>query len=596
MADTPQKNSSKLVTTTIYSDGKKVDTRCVLISLNITKEINRVSSAKLRFLDGRMPDKDFPLSDMNYFNIGNDIRVDAGYDNVEKTIFNGIIIKHGLNSPSEDDSILEVECMDYSVKTTYGRRNKVFEEIKDSDIMQSILGKYSDLSFDIEPTSYTHKVLVQYYTTDWDFVLSQADINGMVVISDAKEIGIKKPDVNGNPVHEITFGDDIIEFRVEISAEDQPGNVTAFSWDPSQQKLVSSGDSSPSLNKQGDVTQNDLSKAIGADKVCLQAGIPLEEGMLKVWADSLLLKQGLSRYSGEIVLRGTAKVKQGCIIKIVGVGKLFEGNVYVGSVEHDISEGDWKTTAVLGLKDDYVVEKENVKSASASGLLPGIEGLQIGKVVKLDSDPDGESRIQVDIPILNGDTNSVWARLSNFYGTNQSGSFFLPEIDDEVILGFFNNDPRFPVILGSLYSSKHTPPYELEAKNNTKAIVTREKMKIEFDEEKKVITILTPGNNTVTISDDAKGIKLEDQNSNVIELNDSGISMSSPKDIKIDAKGKVSISAVSNVEIKSNATVDIKGMAVQGAADTSLTMKGNASAELSASGQTTVKGGMVMIN
>ena len=66
-------------------------------------------------------------------------------------------------------------------------------------------------------------------------------------------------------------------------------------------------------------------------------------------------------------------------------------------------------------------------------------------------------------------------------------------------------------------------------KNNTKAIVTREKMRIEFNEEKKVITISTPGKNTVEISDDDKHIKLTDQNKNEIVMNSSGISLSSAK-------------------------------------------------------------------
>jgi Rhs element Vgr protein len=596
MAESPAVNSSKLVTCTVYSEGSKINDHFELVSITVNTEINRIDSATLQFLASDMPDKDIPLSNDDTFKPGKAIKIEAGYSNEEETIFEGLVTTHGIKLSLSSDSLLIIECKGYAVKTVAGRRNVVYEKVKDSDVISTILGNYGDLSADVGSTSYKHKEIIQYYATDWDFILSRADINGMVVIPDGKKISVKAPEVSSSAVLKVTFGEDIIEFEGEVDAQEQFDNVTAVSWSPSEQKIVSADGSSPGLNSQGNISQSDLAKVLDVDKFVLQSGIPIEEGMLKNWADALLLKFGLSRFRGELTFQGSSLVKPGTIVEVDGLGDRFNGNVYVGSVEHDISEGNWTTKVGLGISPDFITDQTNVTSSPASGLLPGIEGLQIGKVVKLDSDPDGESRIQVDIPILNGDTNSVWARLSNFYGTDKSGSFFLPEIDDEVILGFFNNDPRFPVILGSLYSSKHTPPYELEAKNNTKAIVTREKMKIEFDEEKKVITILTPGKNTVTISDDAKGIKLEDQNSNVVELNDSGISMSSPKDIKIDAKGKVSISAMSNVEIKSNATVDVKGMTVQGAADTSLTMKGNASAELSASGQTTVKGAMVMIN
>ena len=147
-----------------------------------------------------------------------------------------------------------------------------------------------------------------------------------------------------------------------------------------------------------------------------------------------------------------------------------------------------------------------------------------------------------------------------------------------------------------MYCEKHKPPDEYEAKNNTKAIVTREKMRIEFNEEKKVITISTPGKNTVEISDDDKHIKLTDQNKNEIVMNSSGISLSSAKDITLKAKGAIAIGATSNLNATATQDVSLEGLNVKREAKVSATVKGNAKAELLASGQTTVKGAMVMIN
>lgn len=108
-----------------------------------------------------------------------------------------------------------------------------------------------------------------------------------------------------------------------------------------------------------------------------------------------------------------------------------------------------------------------------------------------------------------------------------------------MVIGFFNQDPSHPVIIGSMYGSKNAPPYEYTAKNHKKTIVTREKMKIEFDQEKKIITILTPGKNQIEINDDSKSIKLSDQNKNKITLDNAGITMESSKDIKLRAKGGI---------------------------------------------------------
>ena len=159
-----------------------------------------------------------------------------------------------------------------------------------------------------------------------------------------------------------------------------------------------------------------------------------------------------------------------------------------------------------------------------------------------------------------------------------------------------NNDPTHPVILGSLYGNKHKPPYEYEAKNNRKALVTREKMRIEFDEEKKIITVSTPGNNKVEINDDGKSITLSDQNGNSVKMDKNGISLSSAKDIKLTAKGNISMDATMKLSGTAKQDASLEGLNVKVQAKIGATVKGNATAEVSASGQTTIKGAMVMIN
>jgi len=159
-----------------------------------------------------------------------------------------------------------------------------------------------------------------------------------------------------------------------------------------------------------------------------------------------------------------------------------------------------------------------------------------------------------------------------------------------------NNDPSHPVILGSLYSSKRKPPYDLTAENYTKAIVTKSELKVEFDDENKVLTIVTPASNTIVISDKDKSILLQDETGNKVELSTSGIVLDSPKDISITATGKITLDATGEVGISSKADVSVSGLNVTAEADVGFTGKGSATAELSASGQTTVKGAMVMIN
>jgi len=242
------------------------------------------------------------------------------------------------------------------------------------------------------------------------------------------------------------------------------------------------------------------------------------------------------------------------------------------------------------------VNRPDVMAPPNGGLLPGVGGLQIGVVLKLDGDPEGQNRIQVSRPTWQAATEGAWARLMQFHASSGFGSFFVPEVGDEVVLGHFNDDPGHPVILGSLYSSSRKPPYALAAENDTKAVVTRCQHKIEFNEKDKIITVTTPASNQLVFSDKDKSILLKDQNGNSIKLDSGGITLDSPKDIKLSAKGGITLDAVNAIQATSKADVKLAGLNISAEAQVGATVKGSATAELSASGQTTVKGAMVMIN
>lgn len=305
--------------------------------------------------------------------------------------------------------------------------------------------------------------------------------------------------------------------------------------------------------------------------------------------DSEMISEVLSAY-------GAAEAVPGCIIELKGLGSRFNGNAFIGSVTHIIEKNEWITEAGIGIDPASITDEPDVVSPPAAGLLPGMEGLHTAVVKKLDGDPAEECRIQVELPWLEGDSKLLWARLSTLYATGGSGAFWLPEPGDEVLVGFVNNDPTHPVILGGMYGSKHKPPYEYTAENHTKAFVTREKLRIEFDEEKKIITVSTPGNNKVELSDDTQSVTLSDANGNEVKMDKDGIALSSAKDIKLTAKGNIALDATMKLTGTAKQDAALEGMNVTVQGKVGATVKGNATAELSASGQTTVKGAMVMIN
>jgi Rhs element Vgr protein len=596
MSVSPNKNSDGVVRVSVFSEGNAVkSTFFGLSSVYIYKGVNRIGKALLVFSAGDMAKGEIPESDADTFAPGKKIRIEAGYGDDESPLFEGLVVSHSFTVGAGNNAQLQVECRDYAFPATLARKNAVYEKKKDSDIISEVMKKYAPLSVSADATKTKYSELVQYYATDWDFMRSRADANGLVVVTEGAKIAIKKPDVSASPKLKATYGADLIEFRGELSAADRQGAADALAWNPDEQKLAKASGKKPALNSQGNVTPDKLAQAVSVDKYILQTECA-EETALQAWADSQRLKAGLSRILGYCKFLGSAKALHGETLELDGLGVRFNGVAYIGYVEHEIREGKWLTTAGLGLPFENITENPDVVAPSASGLLPGMEGLHIGKVVKLDGDPTSCSKIQVEIPILGEKNNRIWARLGNFWASSGYGAFFVPDVGDEVVLGFFNNDPSHPVILGSLYSSKQKPPCELTKENSIQSIATKSGIKVTFDDKGKIITLETPSKNTAIISDKDKSITLKDESGNKIVMEKSGITIDSAKDLALKAKMNVKIEAGANWDAQAKTNLTLKGLKIEASANTELAMKGTAKAEISSTGQTVVKGALVMIN
>lgn len=595
MADSPLKKESGPVSYTIHCDGEELPTTVQIISIEIEQAINRIPVATIVIMDGDMAEQEFPLSDSAQFIPGTKIEINLGYDKVTQPVFTGYVIKHSIKINGQSGSHLIVECKDAAIAMTVGRKNANYLDKTDSDIIKALLGNYS-LEPTVSATSITHKELVQFYCSDWDFMLVRAEVNGMVVITGSGAVTVEEPKVSAAPVLTVTYGQDLIRFNADLDARHQYKSVMSNAWDLSKHEIQKSSVASLTLNEQGNIDSATLADTIGLDNFRLQTPVPMDTAFLKVWANAQQTKSGLARIRGSVSFQGNALPTPGKLIELAGVGERFNGNVYISEVNHLVVDGDWTTTVNFGLAPNWFAEVNAVDAPLASAVNTAAGGLHIGVVMKLDADPESQYRIQVSIPAMSATQDGFWARIANFYSSNSFGAFFLPEIGDEVVLGFFNDDPSHPVILGSLYSSKNVPAYTPEAKNNTKAIVTRTKMKMEFDEDKKVITIVTPGENKIVISDDGKSILLQDQNSNKVTLDSAGITLDSPKDITLKAQGKIVMNAANNIEATAQMDIKQTGLNITSTANVGFTAKGSATAEVSASGTTTIKGAMVMIN
>jgi Rhs element Vgr protein len=599
MSASTEIKSGGIATFTVKVNGSAIADELSVLSVHIEKKINRIASAKIIILDGEPNTGKFDASSSSTFVPGATISIEAGYDNNNTVIFSGLIMSQTIRIDNLVGSALEIECRDNAIKMIVGRKSLTFSKQKDSDIISSIIGSYSGLSSDVTATSTVWPEQVQFYATDWDYILALAEANGLIASTINGKISVFPPDKNTTSVLTVTYGDNLLEFNAKLNAVTQLGNVAANSWDFKTQAIVN-GNAAPNVSGAGNLTTKKLSEAIGLSTYQLQTSAPLESADLTNWSKAQIIKSEYAKIMGEAKFQGTNLIDPGKYMTFAGLGDRFNGDYLIGGVVHDLSQGNWVSEVTLGLSPFWFTEEPDVMAPPASGLVPGAKGLFNATVKKMDEDPDSQYRVLVDVPLLDPKGEGIWARLTNFYSTNGAGAFFMPEVGDEVILGFINEDPRYPIILGSVYSSTNKKPFtglDPNEKNSVKAIVSKSGISVQFDDENKVWTVATPNKNTIIISDKDKKITIQDENNNSIVMSNSGIDLSSQKNINISANQNVTIKGNQGVNIQSSGgDVSIKGLNIKENADMQYSAQGGQMAQVSGGMQLTLKGAMVMIN
>jgi Rhs element Vgr protein len=587
----PNPSTHDVVSYTILVEGEVLNPSYQLLSLSISTEINRVPLARLVLRDGEASERSFEISDSEDLIPGKKITIKIGFDSDNAEVFKGIITKHSVKVRENGNTELRIECRDEVVKMTIGRHSKYYENKKDSQVIEELVGAYPGLQSEAQPTRLEHKELVQHNVTDWDFLLMRAEASGMLVHAYKGKVTTLKPNTGAEPVLQLTYGSSIIEFEADLDARSQWKNTKASSWDYAGQRLFTAETSEAAgFTQHGNIQSSALADTVNArlnNYEMTHSGHLLEQE-LQDWTDGLMLRSRLSKIRGRAKITGFSGIKPTDMVKLAGISNRFNGNAVVTAVKHDIGQGMWETHIQFGLDPERHAEVfKNIEDPLSSGVIPGIHGLQVGIVVHLAADPADEHRILVKIPVIDNNAQGIWCRVACLDAGHERGTFFRPELGDEVIVGFINDDPRHAVILGHLNSSAKPAPLEAKDDNDEKGIFTRSKMRIHFHDGTKTITIDTPAGNSIMLDEEGTQIVVKDQNDNKITMNTSGIKMESPGDIEINATGELKLIA--------GTKLSLSAAEIKGTASGSLSLEG-AMAKLSSSGITEVKGSLVKIN
>jgi Rhs element Vgr protein len=542
-------------------DGDVVPREHQLLGVSILKTVNRISAARLVYLDGAAAAGAFPLSDAETFRPGRAVEVLAGSGDRPVRVFTGIVVKQGLKVREQSAPQLLVECRHRAVRMTVGRRGAYYVDRTDAEIIEQLLGD-AGLDADVEATSPVHPQQVQYASTDWDFLLTRAEANGRLVLTNGEAVQVRRPAM-GRPVATLQYGATVLEMDAELESRQQFDAVRGFRWDPAQQAVLEVDAADPRFDGPGDLPAGAMAAVAGLPFLPLSHA-SIAEGEAQAWADARWLRSRLNRASGRLKCEGIATVEPGDVVTLGGAGARFDGDVLVTGVRHemDLVQG-WKTHIQFGGVEAWLAEERQVSAPPAGALLPAVSGLQIGVVVS-NEDPGGEHRVRVRMPLVSADAEGTWARVATLDAGPERGTFFRPEPGDEVVLGFLGDDPRQAVVLGMLHSSANAAPLQGSDDNHEKLYRSRSGLRLYFNDDTREIRLETPAGNTLALSERESGIRIESAKA---------LTLRSATGLQLDAG---------------------TGLAAKGG--TELKLEGSAGAEISSGGITTVKGSLVQIN
>jgi Rhs element Vgr protein len=568
----------------VLIEGSEISGEFHILSVAVSNELNRIPRATLELLDGEAAKATFAAADTDHFIPGKRIEIRLGYRSHVDTVFKGIVVKQRIKV-RKDASALLVECRDEAVRMTRGLNSRYFIEQKDSEIIEDLIDRHR-LQKSVQATTPLLKEVVQYDATDWDFLVCRAEANGQVVTVRDGKVTVATPATGAAPVVTASYGATVLELDAEIDAGCQPTGITATSWSETTQNMLEANAAEPTVTASGNLAAHDLAAVLGGEPNRLRHAGKLSEPELQAWANGRLAKDRLAKVRGRVRFQGFAAVAPGTMIEATGIGKRFQGRQYVSGVRHTVVNGNWETDVQFGLSPQLFAMSNPVSPPVAAGLLPAVRGLQMGVVTALQGDPDGEDRIKVRLPLVSPTEEGTWARLATLDAGSSRGTYFRPEIGDEVVVGFLGNDPRFPLVLGMCHSSAKPAPEPATDDNHHKGYVSRSKIRLLFDDDKKSVVLETPAGNKLALSEADKRITIADQNDNSITLDTDGVTITSAKDLILKAGNKITIDGAADVELKA-----ANGFMAAGGQSAEITAP---STKISGDASTVIKGGTIV--
>jgi len=191
-------------------------------------------------------------------------------------------------------------------------------------------------------------------------------------------------------------------------------------------------------------------------------------------------------------------------------------------------------------------------------------------VVTDNNDPQALGRVKLKFPWRDSADVTSWARVVVLMAGNDRGTYFLPEVGDEVLVAFEHGDISMPYVIGALWNGQDKPPEKNQnGKNDKRLIKSRSGHQIILNDEagKESVEITTQAGHKILLDDSSGSEKIEikdktGSNSILIDSSQNSITIKSQMKISLQAQ-TIEIKADANLDVQASGTLNLKGAIVK---------------------------------
>jgi phage protein D len=484
-----------------------------------------------------------------------------------------------------------VRGYDISHRLHRGRYNRSFQNMTDTDVVKKIIGEAGIQAGTIDdsggPYGFGDPVgyIFQENQTNMEFLRERASRHGFELFVQDGKLNFRKPSANTSL--NLTWLKDINSFKVRVSSAEQVDSVEVRGWDYQNKQAIVSTKSSQNTEV---ITSTDqgkgkkVSTAFNGTPKMIVVNQPISKS-----AESDAIAQSLyNELSGEFVqadarAEGNPEIRPGKTITLKDLGK-YSGKYYVTETRHLFTGRVYTTEfSVRGLRDNDLL----VVLSPQPRLQPG-QTLLIG-IVSNNKDPKKWGRVRVKFPTLTEEHESDWARIVAIGAGANRGFDCLPEVNDEVLVGFEHGDIHRPFVIGGVWNGKDAPPANVDesvvgGKVRLRTFKTRTGHILQFVEEDKgsskkgvyldtvyghklycndsdkKIELKTNANHQIVLDDQNKKILVQTTSGHFCKLEDQArkITMSSLGEVEITAPQKITLKVGGSTLEMTMATITLK--------------------------------------